>query len=92
LLGPRAREISPIHHLGKNLPPTILFHGKADTLVPFSEAEMFCRKARELGNRCELVAFDGAGHGFFNPTRSTKWYYETLSGAERFLRELGYLR
>jgi acetyl esterase/lipase len=92
LLGPRAREISPIHHLGKDLPPTIIFHGKADTLVPFSESEAFCRKATELGNRCELVAFDGADHGFFNPARSTKWYYETLSGAERFLRELGYVR
>jgi acetyl esterase len=92
LLGPRAREISPSHHLAKNLPPTIIFHGKADTLVPFSEAEAFCRKANELGNRCELVGFDGADHGFFNPATSAKWYSETLSGAEKFLRELGYLR
>jgi len=92
LLGPRAREISPIHHLSKNLPPTIIFHGKADTLVPFAEAEAFCRKATELGNRCEFVAFEGADHGFFNPRNSTKWYYETLSGAERFLKNLGYVR
>jgi acetyl esterase/lipase len=93
LLGARAREISPIHHLGKNLPPTIIFHGKADTLVPFSEAEAFCRRAVELGNRCELVAFEGADHGFFNPTRNgAKWYYDTLSAAETFLRSLGYVR
>lgn len=91
-LGSRARAISPIHHLGKNLPPTIIFHGTADRLVPFAEAEAFCRKANEWGNRCELVAFDGATHGFFNPARSVKWYYETLAGVERFLRQLGYLR
>lgn len=92
LLGPRAREISPIDHLGRNLPPTIIFHGKADTLVPFSEVETFCRKAVDLGNRCELVAFEGAAHGFFNPRNSTKWYYETLAGAEQFLKSLGYIR
>ena len=93
LLGPRAREISPIHHLGKkNLPPTIIFHGKADVLVPFSEADAFCRKAVELGNRCELVGFDEATHGFFNPQYSMKWYYETLSGTEQFLRSLKYIR
>lgn len=92
LFGPRAREISPFHHLGKNLPPTIIFHGRADTLVPFSEVDAFCRKASDLGNRCEVVAFDGADHGFFNPARSPKWYQETLSGAERFLRDIGYIR
>jgi acetyl esterase len=93
LLGPRAREISPIDHLGKKtLPPTIIFHGKADTLVPFSEVDDFCRKAVDLGNRCEVVPFEGAEHGFFNPQNSTKWYYETLSGTERFLRGLGYIR
>ena len=93
LLGPRAREISPIQHLGKkNLPPTIIFHGKADALVPFSEADAFCRKAVEFGNRCELVAFEGATHGFFNPQYSMKFYYETLSRTERFFRDLGYIR
>jgi len=93
LLGPRAREISPIHHLGKkNLPPTIIFHGKADALVPFAEVDAFCRKAVQLGNRCEVVPFEEATHGFFNPQYSMKLYYETLSGTERFLRSLGYIR
>jgi acetyl esterase/lipase len=97
-LGSRAREISPIDHLGKNLPPTIIFHGKADRAVPFSEVEAFCHKAVGLGNRCELVAFEGASHGFFNPpgpfgaAASPKWYYETLSKAEAFLKSLGYIR
>lgn len=92
LMGSRAQEISPIHHLAKNLPPTIIFHGRADTLVPFSKSEVFCRKANALGNRCELVAFDGAGHGFFNPEKSIKWYYETLFRAEQFLADHGYIR
>lgn len=92
LLGSRAQEISPVHHLGKNLPPTIIFHGTADTLVPFSEVETFCRKAVDLGNRCELVAFEGAAHGFFNPQNGTRWYYETVARAEQFLKSLGYVR
>lgn len=91
-LGPRAQEISPMHHLGANLPPTIILHGKADTLVPFSEVEAFCRKAVDLGNRCQLVAFEGAGHGFFNPANGPKWFSETLARAEEFLKSLGYIR
>jgi acetyl esterase/lipase len=91
-LGPRARDISPIHHLAKNLPPTIIFHGKNDSLVPYAAVEAFCKKANDLDNRCTLVGYDGADHGFFNPGPNMKWYYETLSEAEKFLRSVGYIR
>jgi predicted esterase len=36
-------EISPIHHVKKGAPPTIIFHGKADTTVPYATAEKFAR-------------------------------------------------
>lgn len=93
-LGERARELSPVHHLQRGLPPAILFHGTKDRTVPFSNAEKFAAEMRALGNRCELVPFEGADHGFFNsPTfRSTnsKEVYETvLQGAEKFLTSLG---
>jgi hypothetical protein len=39
-----------------------------------------------------LIGYDGATHGFFNPSReSGKWYRETLLEADRFLAALGYL-
>lgn len=42
--------------------PTIVFHSREDTIVPFSSAESFCDAASD----CELVAFDEGDHGFFN--------------------------
>jgi acetyl esterase/lipase len=46
-LGPRTMEISPVHHLARNLPPTVIFHGKQDPLMPFTAVEDFCTKARD---------------------------------------------
>ncbi len=92
LLGPRAQEISPLHLLGRNLPPTIIFHGKADKLVPFAASEEFCRKANQLGNRCELIGFEGVGHGFFHQGRDGGTLFrETLTRTDQFLKELGFL-
>lgn len=40
-----------------------IFHGKSDSLMPFTEAE---KVARLLGERTELVLWDGAGHNLGN--------------------------
>jgi acetyl esterase/lipase len=58
--------LSPCHHVRPNLPPTLIFHGTADKTVPFENAERFTRLMKEADNTCDLVAFDGRGHGFFN--------------------------
>lgn len=85
-------QISPWHHVRKGAPPTIIFHGKADTTVPYITAEMFAAKMKDAGNRCELVGFEGAAHGFFNFGRGgNQGYRETLQKAAEFLASLGYL-
>jgi len=85
--------ISPWHHVRKGAPPTIIFHGKADTTVPYITAEMFASKMKEAGNRCELVGFDDAKHGFFNYGRGDNhWYRETLKRTDEFLISLGWLK
>lgn len=90
--GARARAGSPLHHLSAGLPPTIILHGKADTTVPYADVERYCADARKHGNQCELVGYDGATHGFFNPQNDArKWYRETLLDADRFLTKIGYL-
>jgi acetyl esterase len=90
--GGRGREGSPLAHLSRGLPPTLIVHGKADATVPYLSVERFCAEASKLGSRCELVGYEGAGHGFFNPGRDGgKWYKETLAEMDRFLTSLGYL-
>jgi len=92
-LGVDAASVSPWHHVSKGDPPTIIFHGRADTTVPYATVEAFTRKMQALGNRCELVGFDGQSHGFFNYSPSgNKYYDETLRQTEEFLASLGYLK
>lgn len=90
-LGDMARDISPLHHVNAGDPPTIIFHGKADTTVPFATAEAFCDAMKSAGNRCELVAYEGRPHGFFNYGRSRKAFTSTVWHMDRFLASLGYL-
>jgi acetyl esterase/lipase len=80
-------EISPIHHVKKGLPPTIIFHGKADTTVPYATVEKFTEVMKAAGNRCELIGYEGQPHGFFNKAT----YTETLEATDGFLISLGYL-
>jgi len=53
----------------------------------------------DAGNRCELKAYEGQSHGFFNPGRgqgepraeATRNYYRTITQLDAFLVSLGYL-
>ena len=87
------KAVSPVEHVAHGAPPAIIFHGKADTTVPYSTAERFTTKMIAAGNRCELVGFEDQKHGFFNYGRGGgKYYLETLRKADEFLVSLGFLK
>jgi acetyl esterase/lipase len=86
-LGCEPEAISPLHHVTEHLPPTLILHGRADTTVPYATVEAFATEMQKKGNRCELVGYEGQGHGFFNNAK----YAETLAEADKFLVSLGYL-
>jgi acetyl esterase/lipase len=84
--------ISPYDHVHQGVPPTIIFHGRADTTVPYLTADLFTRRMNEMGNRCELVGYDGATHGFFNYGRGDgSAYIDTVRRMDQFLVSLGWL-
>ena len=60
--------------------PTIVFHSREDTIVPFDAAVGFCDAAIS----CELVAFDEGDHGFFNDDPA---FTETTAAMITFLNE-----
>jgi dipeptidyl aminopeptidase/acylaminoacyl peptidase len=73
-------------------PPAIIFHGKADTTVPYETAQRFTDAAVKAGNRCELCGYEGQGHGFFNSTKPGKEYFvKTLERTDEFFVSLGWL-
>lgn len=86
-LGERQR-MSPFHQLKPGHPPTIIFHGEEDAVVPVQTVRDYTVKVKELGGQCELVAIPGQGHSFFN---RDPWYADTLKQSEVFLEKLGLL-
>jgi acetyl esterase/lipase len=91
--GVEPKEISPYHHIRAGAPPTIIFHGKADTTVPYTSVERFTIEMEKAGNRCELNGYEGETHGFFNYGRSgNKAFFDTVKKMDRFLASLGYVK
>jgi acetyl esterase len=90
----RAKEISPLQHVKKGVPPCIIFHGTADRTVPFDSVERFTAAMKEAGNVCRLVPFEEKGHGFFNYGRDkdNSSFNKTIEETDRFLTSLGYLK
>jgi acetyl esterase/lipase len=94
-LGDRVGEALPLKHVKVGDPPTFIVHGKADTTVPYAGIEQFAEAMKKAGNRCDLVGYDGQGHGFFNyrprEDGGGEMYRDTLKKADDFLVSLGYL-
>ncbi len=82
------KEFSPIDHIDSNTPPTVVFLGTNDKLIPVDTGKRFQKSMQLAGVRCDLHLYEGEGHGFFNKVK----FAETLIEADRFLTSLGYLK
>ena len=88
-IGERWREISPVHHVRADVPPTIIFHGTTDPTTPFKGAKAFQEAMTKAGNRCELDANEGGVHGYL--MRTQELFDDTMRKTEKFLDSLGLL-
>jgi acetyl esterase len=82
-IGARARELSPVHHLDARMPPTLLFHGDADTVVPHAQAVALRRRLADSGNAADLVTVPGGTHGF--ATDQPAWKEKSRETIRAFL-------
>jgi acetyl esterase/lipase len=77
------REMSPIYYVHSNLPPILIYHGDADTLVPLDQSERFQQDARKLGCTVELVVHHGGKHGWLSMVwdirRFAQWFDRYLA-------------
>ncbi|MEI6892633.1 MAG: alpha/beta hydrolase [Pontiella sp.] len=81
-------EISPMHNISRETPPTIVFLGTKDKFVSVKTAEEYKRRMEKKGRRCDLHLYEGQGHGFFNNKNN---YTQTFIEMDRFLESLGFL-
>ncbi len=87
-VGDRYRSFSPAHNVSDDDPPTIVFLGTNDRLVPVEVMERFRSKMERAGVPCEVSYAKDQPHGFFN---REPWRSKTLGEAERFLQDLGWI-
>ena len=81
-------DFSPMHNLKKGLPPTIIFLGTKDSLIPVATAQEYKKRMETNGNRCDLHLYQDQPHGFFNKAK----YNETVAETDQFLVSLGWLK
>jgi acetyl esterase/lipase len=85
-------SISPFHNITGNAPPTVVFLGTEDRLIPVATTEEYKARMEAAGCRCDLHLYAGQPHGFFNYREGQNEYYaRTVREADRFLAALGYV-
>ena len=75
-------ELSPIYYIHSNLPPILIIHGDADTLVPLDQSQRFQAAAQKQGCEVKLIVRQGAGHGwwsmFWDVRQFANWFDQHL--------------
>lgn len=91
-VGKRFQEFSPAHNISNDDPPSIVFLGTNDKLIPIATAQAFQNEMHKHSIRSELRLYAGAEHGFFNAQKNDgKWYRLTVEEMDEFLVSLGWL-
>jgi acetyl esterase len=89
-IGDDYKSFSPLHNIKSGVPPTILFLGTNDNLIPVETAKYYQKIMEKVSSRCELHLYEGQGHGFFN-YKNFDYYKKTVFEADEFLQSIGYL-
>lgn len=83
-------EFSPILHIKKGWPPTILSNGTNDGTTPYQVAEKFTRMMKDSGNVCELITVKDADHSCDWPVSNPN-FLPTLKRMTEFLKEHNFI-
>ena len=71
-------------------PPTIIFLGTDDYLIPVETMKYYQLVMQKVSSRCDLHLFEGKKHGFFNYNKFNN-YKKTIAETDLFLQSLDYL-
>ncbi len=88
----RYKEISPLHNIRVGAPPTVVFLGTEDKLIPVTTAKKYEEAMKAVGSRCDTHLYENQPHGFFNKGRSgDRFYLQTVRAMDEFLISLEWL-
>jgi dipeptidyl aminopeptidase/acylaminoacyl peptidase len=59
-----AKSISPMYHVKPGLPPFLLIHGDADSLIPIEQSTRFAAALQAAGNSADLIIKKGGDHSW----------------------------
>ncbi|MDB6026448.1 MAG: Lipase [Verrucomicrobiales bacterium] len=90
-VGEHYKEFSPAHNITRDDPPTVVFLGSNDHLIPVQTAHDFETEMKKVGVRCDVHIYEGQKHGFYGKA-NPKYYYETVLEADKFLASLGWIK
>ena len=91
LFGGRYLELSPAQYVKRGTPPTAVFHGTEDSIVPIENSRSFCDRLRAVESPCVLHEYPGAEHGSFNFGWGAH-YEDAVTKTVSFLVGLGLLQ
>jgi len=90
-IGDAYKNFSPLHNIKAGAPPTIIFLGTTDKHIPVETANYYKIVMEKVKSRCDLLLYEGQGHGFFN-YKNIENYKKTIFETDKFLISLGYLK
>lgn len=73
LVVPFLENFSPFHKVTNSAPPTILFYGGQDPLIPNSQGTDLSDKLTTLGVTHSFTIYPNEGHGWVGPNATDTW-------------------
>jgi acetyl esterase/lipase len=95
-IGARYTEFSPLHNISATPPPppTLVFLGTVDKLIPVATGQDFQKRLQTAGARCDLQLFPDRGHPIYDYRNPAAEHLtlraECLAAADAFLRYLNF--
>ena len=90
--GVDAKYVSPYNYIDNQTPPTIIFHGKNDTIIDPKTVVLLNQKMKKYGNTSKLYLYADKAHGFFNyGLEQNGPFVDNMRKLDDFLVNLGYI-
>lgn len=88
----RERDLSPLFHVRPGLPPTLIVHGLADTVISPEQSRRFAQAMNRAGDHCRLTLLPDLPHAFLVPEYkcSEAVVVRAMRLGDEFLTSLGY--